>query len=65
MSVLYSYQFEDGSQALIASETFRLPDGSDWEGKGVKADVPVPNSGWDEFTEASDPAIGAAAALFK
>ena len=65
IEVLYTYKFEDGSQALIASETFRLPDGSNWEGKGVKVDVPVPNSGWDEFTEASDPAIGAAAALFK
>ena len=65
IEVLYTYKFEDGSQALIASETFRLPDGSNWEGTGVKADVPVPNSGWDEFTEASDPAIGAAAALFK
>ena len=65
IEVLYTYKFEDGSQALIASETFRLPDGSNWEGTGVKVDVPVPNSGWDEFTEASDPAIGAAAALFK
>lgn len=65
IEVLYTYKFEDGSQALIASETFRLPDGANWEGRGVVADVPVPNSGWDEFTETTDPSIGAAAALFR
>lgn len=63
IEVLYTYKFTDGSQALIASETFRLPNGSNWEGKGVKVDVPVPNSGWDEFTEETDPGIRAAAAL--
>ena len=61
IEVLWRYDFEDGSRAWIARETFRSlqnPD-QDWELTGILPDQIVP-SNWDEHTLDSDPAVKAA-----
>ncbi len=58
---LFLYDFEDGSRALIAHETFQpmnLPNAI-WETTGIVPDVSVPTR-WDLFSEANDPALAAA-----
>ena len=56
--------FDDGSRAWIASETF-LPNGVDpneagiWEDPGIVAAYDVPTR-WDLFSEANDPALAKA-----
>ena len=59
IETLHGHDFEDGSEAWIAEETFRLPNGTNWEGKGLAPDVTV-DKGWDEYTSENDPAISAA-----
>jgi C-terminal peptidase prc len=59
IETLHGHDFEDGSEAWIAEETFRLPNGSNWEGKGLAPDVLI-DKGWDEYTVEDDPAISAA-----
>jgi C-terminal peptidase prc len=59
IETLHGYDFEDGSEAWIAEETFRLPNGSNWEGEGLAPDIPI-DKGWDEYTVDDDPAISAA-----
>jgi C-terminal processing protease CtpA/Prc len=59
IETLLRHDFEDGSVAWIAQETFRLPDGSGWEGVGLQPDTRI-EANWDDFTEANDPAIAAA-----
>ncbi len=59
IETLLRHDFEDGSVAWIAQETFRLPDGSGWEGVGLQPDTNI-EANWDEFTEETDPAIAAA-----
>jgi len=63
VEVLRSHEFEDGSRLWLAEETFRLPDGSSWEGSGLIPDVLIP-LGWDEYTEDSDPVLAAALKRF-
>jgi len=61
---LRPYDFEDGSRAWIASETFEprgLANGI-WEETGIIPDVNVP-SRWHEITEANDPALAKAVEL--
>jgi C-terminal peptidase prc len=61
---LWAYDFEDGSRAWIAHDTFEplnLPNGI-WEATGITPDVRVPTR-WDLFTEATDPALAAAVEL--
>lgn len=61
---LWGYDFEDGSRAYIASETFE-PRGQTnglWEDTGIIPDVLAPTR-WDLFTEATDPALAAAVDL--
>ncbi len=63
---LWGYDFEDGSRAWIASETFQ-PRGQTngiWEETGIIPDVFAP-SRWDLFSEASDPALAAAVDLLQ
>jgi C-terminal peptidase prc len=61
---LWGFNFDDGSRAWIASETF-LPAGVDpneagiWENTGIVADYSVPTR-WDLFSEATDPALAKA-----
>lgn len=59
IETLLSHEFEDGSRLWLAEETFRLPNGKNWEGVGVAPDIRI-DKGWDEFTAANDPAIAEA-----
>ncbi|HEY3340453.1 MAG TPA: S41 family peptidase [Anaerolineae bacterium] len=59
IETLHGHDFEDGSEAWIAEETFRLPNGANWEGQGLKPDIPI-DKGWDEYTSDNDPVISAA-----
>jgi carboxyl-terminal processing protease len=62
VEIVYGYDFEDGSRAWIAQETFRPPSGTDWEQTGIVPDVEMPLD-WDEFTVEDDPQLEAALAL--
>lgn len=63
---LWQYDFEDGSLARIASETFEPRGAANgvWEETGIIPDVLVPTR-WDLFTEANDPALAAAVQLLQ
>ncbi len=56
IETLLSHEFADGSRLWLAEETFRLPDGTNWEGVGVAPDIRIDKS-WDEYTADDDPAI--------
>ncbi len=61
VEILYTYNFSDGSLALLAHDTFRplnQPD-QNWEISGIIPDLDVP-SRWDQVTTLTDPAIQAA-----
>jgi len=58
----YGYDFEDGSRAWIARETFVPPSGANWEDAGIVPDISI-DLAWDEFTEENDPYIAAALEL--
>ncbi len=64
VETLHGYDFEDGSQAWIAQETFRPPSGTDWEETGIVPDVEIPLD-WDEFTTEDDPQLEAALKLLR
>ena len=59
IETVYGYDFEDGSRAWIARETFVPPSGDNWENTGLTLNLEI-DSAWDEFTEADDPVIAAA-----
>ena len=59
IETLHGHDFEDGSRAWIAEETFRLPAGGNWESQGLTPDILI-DKAWDEFTEQNDPVIAAA-----
>ena len=63
VEVLHGYDFQDGSQLWIASETF-FPAHSDenWEDTGIVPDVEA-FAEWDTFTFETDPSIMAAVEL--
>lgn len=66
VEVLWGYEFEDGSRAWIAQETFE-PLGESagiWEDTGIIPDVEAP-SRWDLFSEATDPGLAAAVRLLQ
>ena len=63
VETIYGYDFEDGSRAWIARETFVPASGADWEETGLIPDTVV-DADWDEFTEENDPYIAAALELF-
>ena len=56
---LRTYVFEDNSLLFIAEQSFKLPNGYNWEGVGLQPVVTTAGA-WDEITYANDPAIGAA-----
>lgn len=65
LELLWGYDFEDGSRAWIAHETFqprRHPE-ENWEQSGIVPDLIVPVN-WDEVTLENDPAIQAALEYF-
>jgi len=61
VELLSGFNFDDGSRAWIARETFRPRHNSDqnWEETGIIPNLMVP-SNWDEVTLHSDPAVQAA-----
>ncbi len=61
VETLWGYDFEDGSRAWIAHETFEPVDQPNalWEQTGIEADAHAPTR-WDLFDEATDPALAAA-----
>ncbi len=61
---IYRYDFEDNSRLWVAQESFKLPDGTNLEGKGVIPDAPV-NQDWTAFSEDNDPDILKAIELLK
>lgn len=63
VEVLHGYDFDDGSQLWIASETF-FPAHSDenWEETGIVPDIEA-FAEWETFTFETDPSIAAALSL--
>ncbi len=63
VEVMYGFDFDDGSQAWIASATFQ-PENSDedWEQTGIVTDLTA-FAEWDTFTFETDPSIAAALTL--
>lgn len=60
IEMLRAFSLYDGSKASIAIETFRLPDGTNWEGRGLTPDIPVAGA-WDEYgADDPDPVLQAA-----
>jgi C-terminal peptidase prc len=59
IETLLSHEFEDGSRLWLAQETFRLPDGTNWEGIGVAPDIRI-DKGWDEYDAENDPVLAEA-----
>ncbi len=64
IEVLNAKDLSDGSLAWIATQTFRLPDGSGWEGTGLKPDIAV-DAEWDAVTPERDAVIDAAVAYLE
>ncbi|TAK11742.1 MAG: PDZ domain-containing protein [Anaerolineae bacterium] len=65
VETLWGFDFEDGSRAWIAHDTFEPanhPD-ADWEATGIVPDILAPSE-WDLHTQADDPGILAALAFF-
>ncbi len=62
--VVYMHNFEDGSRAWIAQESFRSLGGANWEGIGIVPDVEIPLD-WDEFSVEEDPQLDAALELLR
>lgn len=56
---IFAYDFDDGSRLWVAQEGFRLPDGSNLEGRGVAPDRTI-SVDWTQFSELRDPHIVAA-----
>jgi len=61
---IYRYDFDDGSRLWLAEESFKLPDGTNLEGRGVIPDVTI-SEDWTTYTEENDPDILAALKLLK
>jgi len=63
VELLHGFDFEDGSQMWLASETF-FPEHSDenWEETGIVPDVQA-FADWDTFTFENDPSVAAAVTL--
>jgi C-terminal peptidase prc len=53
---VYPYDFDDGSRLWVAQEGFRLPDGTNLEGRGVVPDF-VLDAMWTDYAESNDPHI--------
>ena len=64
IETLRQHAFEDGSVMWIAEQSFKLPNGNNWENKGLTPDVSITKA-WDEYTSDTDPIISAAVEAFK
>ncbi|HKP51741.1 MAG TPA: S41 family peptidase [Chloroflexia bacterium] len=53
---IYSYNFSDGSRLWVAQEGFKLPDGTNLEGRGVIPDVTI-EVDWTQYTLKTDPHV--------
>ena len=63
VEVLYGFNFDDGSQAWIASATFHEENSdANWEETGIVTDLTA-FAPWDTFTFETDPSIAAALTL--
>jgi carboxyl-terminal processing protease len=56
---VHYHKLFDGSAIWLAQFRFELPDGSNWEGKGLAPDVEI-DKGWDEYNAEDDPMMKAA-----
>jgi carboxyl-terminal processing protease len=65
VETLWGYDFEDGSRAWIAHDTFRPANHpeDDWEKSGIIPDISA-SAAWDQVTSESDPVIQAALDYF-
>jgi len=61
---VYPYDFDDGSRLWVAQEGFKLPDGTNLEGRGVVPDYIV-DIVWTDYTEEEDPHVVKAVELLK
>lgn len=61
---VYPFDFGDGSRVWVAVESFRLPDNTNLEGKGVAPDVEI-DVDWTEYAEKDDPHILKAVELIR
>lgn len=59
---LRTYVLDDNSILFIAEQTFRLPNGYNWEGVGLQPAVATAGA-WDEISYDNDPAVAAAVGL--
>jgi len=53
---IYSYNFSDGSRLWVAQEGFKLPDGTNLEGRGVIPDVAI-DVDWTQYPLKTDPHV--------
>lgn len=53
---IFAYDLDDASRLWVAQEGFKLPDGSNLEGRGVLPDHPI-DVDWTRFSELNDPHI--------
>ena len=56
IETIYAYNLADGARLWVAQEGFRLRDGVNFEGTGLKPDVPM-TFDWTRYSEALDPGI--------
>jgi C-terminal peptidase prc len=61
---VYPYDLTDGSRLWVAQESFKLPDGTALEGRGVVPDVEI-DLDWSAYSEEKDPHILEAVKLLK
>jgi len=61
---IFRYDFDDGSRLWLAQESFKPPDGTNLEGRGVIPDVNIKDD-WTTYTEQTDPDILAALKLMR
>jgi len=61
---IFAYDFEDKSRLWVAQEGFKLPDGSNLEGRGVVPDRSI-SIDWTQFSERRDPHIVKAVELIQ
>lgn len=61
---IFAYDFDDGSRLWVAQESFKLPDGSSLEGRGVAPDRTI-SVDWTQFSEQRDPQIIKAVELIR
>jgi len=53
---IYSYNFPDGSRLWVAQEGFKLPDGTNLEGRGVIPDIAI-DVDWTQYPLKTDPHV--------